>query len=73
MPQSRSTIMKRKKDEEQTMIKYFDPLKPRFYIVKLGFIGVYIIFRISVKTWIVGTRILRGGSNEYPQSMFEQK
>ena len=25
----------------------FDPLKPHFYIVKLGFIGVYIIFLIS--------------------------
>ena len=26
------------------------PLKPRFYIVKLGFIGVYIIFLILLKT-----------------------
>ena len=25
----------------------FDPLKPHFYIVKLGFTGVYIIFLIS--------------------------
>ena len=25
----------------------FDPLKPHFYIVKLGFTGLYIIFLIS--------------------------
>ena len=41
----------------------FDPLKPHFYIVKLGFTGVYIIFLISAQKH-------RGGSNEYPQSMF---
>ena len=39
------------------------PLKPHFYIVKLGFTGVYIIFLISGQK-------RRGGSNEYPQSMF---
>ena len=27
----------------------FDPLKPHFYIVKLGLAGVYIIFLISAK------------------------
>ena len=27
----------------------FDPLKPHFYIVKLGFTGVYIIFPISAQ------------------------
>ena len=27
----------------------FDPLKPHFYIVKLGFIGVYVIFLISAQ------------------------
>ena len=27
----------------------FDPLKPHFYIVKLGLTGVYIIFLISAK------------------------
>ena len=27
----------------------FDPLKPHFYIVKLGFPGVYIIFVISAQ------------------------
>ena len=32
------------------------PIKPHFYIVKLGFTGVYIISLISVKKHIVGTR-----------------
>ena len=47
----------------KTYLYYFDPLKPHFYIVKLGFTGVYIIFFISAQKH-------RGGSNEYPQSMF---
>ena len=32
----------------KTFLYNFDPLKPHFYIVKLGFTGVFIIFRISV-------------------------
>ena len=32
----------------KTCLYNFDPLKPHFYIVKLGFTGVYIIFLISV-------------------------
>ena len=40
-----------------------DPLKPHFYIVKLGFTGVYINFLISAQN-------IDCGSNEYPQSMF---
>ena len=56
----------------KTCLYNFDPLKPHFYIVKLGFTGVYNIFLISAqkhRLWVlVGTR--RGGSNEYPQSMF---
>ena len=36
------------------MILYnFDPLKPHFYIVKLGFTGVYIIFLISAQKYIL--------------------
>ena len=34
----------------------FDPLKPHFYIVKLGFTGVYIIFLISDqkhRLWVI--------------------
>ena len=33
----------------KTYLCYFDPLKPHFYIVKLGFTGVYIIFLISAQ------------------------
>ena len=40
----------------KTSLYNFDPLKPHFYIVKLGFIGVYIIFLIfAQKILIVGT------------------
>ena len=34
----------------------FDPLKPHFYIVKLGFTGVYIMFLISAQNIDCGTR-----------------
>ena len=54
----------------------FDPLKPHFYIVKLGFTGVYTVFLISAQQIDCGYSIeplFRGGSNEYPQSIFEQK
>ena len=33
----------------KTYLYNFDPLKPHFYIVKLGFTGVYIIFLISAQ------------------------
>ena len=33
----------------KTCLYNFDPLQPQFYIVKLGFTGVYIIFLISVQ------------------------
>ena len=33
----------------KTYLYNLDPLKPHFHIVKLGFIGVYIIFLISVQ------------------------
>ena len=33
----------------KTYLYNFDPLKPHFYIVKLGFKGVYIIFLISAQ------------------------
>ena len=51
----------------------FDPIKPHFYIVKLGFTRVYIIFLISAQNIDCGYALeppRRGGSNEYPQSMF---
>ena len=57
----------------KTRLYNFDPLKPHFFIVKLGFTGVYIIFLISAKNIDCGYSFeppRRGGSNEYPQSMF---
>ena len=57
----------------KTRLYNFDPMKPLFYIVKLGFTGVYIIFLISAQNIDCGYSLeppRRGGSNEYPQSMF---
>ena len=57
----------------KTYLYNFDPLKPHFYIVKLGFTGVYIIFLISAQNIDCGYSLeppRRGGSNEYLQSMF---
>ena len=57
----------------KTCLYNFDPHKPHFYIVKLGFTGVYIIFLISAKNIDCGYSLEpphRGGSNEYLQSMF---
>ena len=57
----------------RTYLYYFDPLKPHFYIVKLGFTGVCFIFLISAQNIDCGYSLeppRRGGSNEYPQSMF---
>ena len=33
----------------KTYLYNFDPLKPHFYMVKLGFTGVYISFHISAQ------------------------
>ena len=57
----------------KTCLYNFDPLKPHFYIVKLGFTGICIIFLISAQNIDCGYSLeppRRGGSNEYPQSMF---
>ena len=57
----------------KTRLYNFEPLKPHFDIVKLGFTGVYIIFLISAQNIDCGCSLeppRRGGSNEYPQSMF---
>ena len=58
---------------EITRVDCIDPLKPYFYIIKLGFSGVYIIFLISAQNIDCEYTLelpRRGGSNEYPQSMF---
>ena len=57
----------------KTYLYNFDLFKPYFYTVKLGFKGVYIIFIISAQNIDYGYSLeppRRGGSNEYPQSMF---
>ena len=57
----------------KTRLYNVDHLKPHFYIVKLGFRGVYIIFLISAqkhRLWYSLEPPRRGGSNEYSQSMF---
>ena len=57
----------------KTCLYNSDPLKPHFYIVKLGFTGVYIIFLFSLGNIDCGYSLeppRRGGSNEYPQPMF---
>ena len=57
----------------KTCLYNFDPLKPHFYIVKLGFTGVYIIFHISAQNIDCGYSLeppRRSGSNEYTQSIF---
>ena len=60
-------------DITKTCLYNFDPIKPHFYIVKLWFTGVYIIFIISAqkhRLWYSLEAPQWGGSNEYPQSMF---
>ena len=57
----------------KTYLYNFDPLKPHFYIVKLGFTGVYSIFPIPAQKIDCGYSLeppRQGGSNEYPQSIF---
>ena len=57
----------------KTYLHNFDHLKPHFYIVKLGFTGVYIIFLfllINIDCGYLLELPRQGGSNEYPQYMF---
>ena len=57
----------------KTFLYNTDPLKPPVYIVQLGLTMVYIIFLIFAqkhRLWYSLEPPRRGGSNEYPQSMF---
>ena len=63
----KGTLLKEKVYITKACLYNVDPLKPHFYIVKLGFTGVYIIFLISAqkqRLWI----LVRTAS-----STFEQK
>ena len=54
---------------KKTYLYNFDPLKPHFYIEKLGFTGIDIIFVFLLKNIDYGYSLeppRRGGSNEYP-------
>ena len=42
----------------------FDPLKPHFYIVQLGFTGVYIIFLISAQNIVSRDRTSVGHGDD---------
>ena len=56
----------------KTCLYNADPLKPKLYIVKLGFTGVYIIFLISAQKHRLCYSLeppRRGGSYEYTQSI----
>ena len=62
----------------KTRLYNVDPLKPHFYIAKLGCTGVYIIFLILLKNIDCGYSLeppRQGGSNEYRTHnlCFEQK
>ena len=60
----------------KTYLYNVDPLKPHFYIVKLGFTGVcinFLLFAQNIDCWYLLEPPRRGGSNEYPQSMFWAK
>ena len=57
----------------RTYLYNVDLLEPHFYIVKLGFKGVYIIFLFLLKNIDCGYLLelpRQGNSNEYPQSVF---
>ena len=57
----------------KTYLYDFDPLKPHFYIVKLGFTWVYVVFLISAQNIDCEYSLeppRRGGSNKYTQFMF---
>ena len=49
----------------ETCLYTFDPLKPHFYIVKLGFTGVYIIFLISAKKYRLWVLVRTASSRRF--------
>ena len=60
----------------KTCIYNFDPLKPRFYLVKLRLTGYTLscfFLVINIDCAYLSEPPRRGGSNEYPQYMFWAK
>ena len=63
------------KHQENMSVQYIIiyPLKPDFYIEKLGFAGVYLIFLLLIQNIHCGYSLeppQRGSSNVYPHCMF---
>ena len=60
----------------KTCPRHVYPLEHLFYIVKVGFTGVYLFFLFLLQNIDCGYSLeppRRGGSNVYPQSMFRAK
>ena len=57
-------------DIMKTYLYDFDPPKPHFYTVKLGFIGEYIISAQNIDYGYSLEPPRGDGSNVYPESMF---
>ena len=56
MASQQGAVLRPSDDITKTRLYNFDPLQPHFYIVKLGFTGVYIIFLISTqkhRLWVL--------------------
>ena len=73
MPSAIVLIMPVEQNFKKTCLYNFDPLKAHLYIVKLGLQGYTIFFLFLLKNIDCGYSLeppRRGGSNEYPQSMF---
>ena len=49
----------------KTYLYNFDSLKPHFYIVKLGFTGVYIIFLISAQKYRLWVLVRTASSRRF--------
>ena len=59
----------------KTYLYNFDPLKPHFYIVKLGFTGVYIILLISAQKhtlWVLVEAVLTSTYNLCNEQKYEK-
>ena len=70
--ESNNSIWRQQMPITKTHLYNFDSLKPHFYIEKLGLEG-YTLFILYLLKNILGDSLeppRRGGSNEYPQSMF---
>ena len=49
----------------KTSLYNFDPFKPRFYTVKQGFTGVYIIFLISAQKYTLWVLVRTASSRRF--------